>query len=104
VEEIDLLFINMHHLLNSYRPHQARQTLIAIMENQVQRRVKTLEEANRYPTTPLTLNCEDINYDLENSRFKEVEKILQEAAEQLYGHDIPHINEADRGATEKVCC
>jgi len=39
---------------------------------------------------------------LENSRFKEVEKILQEAAEQLYGHDIPRINEADRGATEKV--
>ena len=27
IEEINLLFIHMHHLINEFRPHQARETL-----------------------------------------------------------------------------
>ncbi|XP_007029120.2 PREDICTED: mediator of RNA polymerase II transcription subunit 7a isoform X2 [Theobroma cacao] len=48
VEEISLIFKNLHHLLNSLRPHQARATLIHILELQIQRRKQALEDIKRY--------------------------------------------------------
>ncbi|GAA0156870.1 general transcription factor [Lithospermum erythrorhizon] len=47
VEEISLLFKNLHHLLNSLRPHQARATLIHILELQIQRRKQAVEDIKR---------------------------------------------------------
>ncbi|KAE9592077.1 putative transcription regulator MED7 family [Lupinus albus] len=47
VEEISTVYKNMHHLLNSMRPHQARATLIHIMELQIQRRKEALEDIKR---------------------------------------------------------
>eukprot|EP01103_Thecamoeba_quadrilineata_P015191 TRINITY_DN4719_c0_g1_i1.p1 TRINITY_DN4719_c0_g1~~TRINITY_DN4719_c0_g1_i1.p1 ORF type:complete len:219 (-),score=40.31 TRINITY_DN4719_c0_g1_i1:8-664(-) len=41
VDQISVLCVNMHFLINSYRPHQARQSLIEIMENQKRRRVES---------------------------------------------------------------
>lgn len=37
VEDIRIILINMHHLLNEYRPHQSRDSLILLMEDQIQR-------------------------------------------------------------------
>jgi len=34
----------LHHLLNSLRPHQARATLIHLLENQIQRRKQAIED------------------------------------------------------------
>eukprot|EP01117_Protostelium_nocturnum_P013300 TRINITY_DN494_c0_g1_i3.p2 TRINITY_DN494_c0_g1~~TRINITY_DN494_c0_g1_i3.p2 ORF type:complete len:130 (-),score=26.66 TRINITY_DN494_c0_g1_i3:1063-1452(-) len=47
VEDIELILINMHHLLNSYRPHQARQTLITLLENQIQNRKDQIKSNNQ---------------------------------------------------------
>ncbi|KAM2044432.1 hypothetical protein ACFX1T_008754 [Malus domestica] len=47
VEEISLIFKNLHHLLNSLRPHQARATLIHILELQIQRRKQAAEDIKR---------------------------------------------------------
>ncbi|KAI9329576.1 mediator complex, subunit Med7 [Zopfochytrium polystomum] len=38
VEQIRLILINMHFALNSYRPHQARDVLRLMMEQQINRR------------------------------------------------------------------
>ncbi|CAB0028717.1 unnamed protein product [Trichogramma brassicae] len=41
VEDLSLLFIHIHHLLNEFRPHQARETLRVMMEMQKRQRVET---------------------------------------------------------------
>ncbi|OQE85726.1 hypothetical protein PENNAL_c0023G00375 [Penicillium nalgiovense] len=44
VEDMRNLFINAHHFLNLYRPHQARESLIMMLEEQLAR---SKEEINR---------------------------------------------------------
>ncbi|EPS69953.1 hypothetical protein M569_04810 [Genlisea aurea] len=44
VEDISVIAKNLHHLLNSLRPHQARATLIHILELQIQRRKQAVED------------------------------------------------------------
>ncbi|KAF5941255.1 hypothetical protein HYC85_022422 [Camellia sinensis] len=48
VEDISLIFKNLHHLLNSLRPHQARATLIHMLELQIQRRKEAVEDIKRH--------------------------------------------------------
>ncbi|ANB15256.1 Med7p [Sugiyamaella lignohabitans] len=49
VEDIRVIVINMHHLLNEYRPHQARESLVLLIEDQIQTRrseINSLKESN----------------------------------------------------------
>ncbi|KKK25504.1 hypothetical protein ARAM_002065 [Aspergillus rambellii] len=47
VEDIRNLFINAHHLLNLYRPHQARESLIVMMEEQLNRTKEEIREMDQ---------------------------------------------------------
>lgn len=47
VEDLRNLFINAHHLLNLYRPHQARESLIMMMEAQLDRTRDEIREMDR---------------------------------------------------------
>ena len=43
LEDLKLLFIHIHHLINEFRPHQARETLRVMMEIQKKQRIETAE-------------------------------------------------------------
>jgi mediator of RNA polymerase II transcription subunit 7 len=47
LKDIMTLVANMHALINEYRPHQARQTLIAKMEEQVRKKREEVESVRR---------------------------------------------------------
>ncbi|XP_077240367.1 mediator of RNA polymerase II transcription subunit 7b-like [Tasmannia lanceolata] len=66
VEDISLIFRNLHHLFNSLRPHKARATLIHILELQIQRRRQAVEDIRR--------------------RSEEAQKLLKESLATLDGH------------------
>ncbi|KFM65873.1 mediator of RNA polymerase II transcription subunit 7-like [Stegodyphus dumicola] len=42
-EDINLLFIHTHHLINEFRPHQARETLRVMLDVQKRQRIETTE-------------------------------------------------------------
>eukprot|EP00054_Salpingoeca_dolichothecata_P011127 m.61890 g.61890 ORF g.61890 m.61890 type:complete len:228 (-) comp19312_c0_seq2:388-1071(-) len=45
--QIELIFINMHHLLNEFRPHQARETMRAMLELQLKQKKELGREIKR---------------------------------------------------------
>ncbi|CAG2061855.1 unnamed protein product [Timema podura] len=48
VEDLSLLFIHIHHLLNEFRPHQARETLRVMMELQRRQRTETAQRFQKH--------------------------------------------------------
>lgn len=38
LDDLELLFLNMHNLINAFRPHQARETIIEMLKAQIQER------------------------------------------------------------------
>lgn len=48
VYDLELLFIHIHHLINEFRPHQARETLRVMMEVQKQQRLEAAERFQKH--------------------------------------------------------
>ena len=44
IEDLNLLFIHMHHLINEFRPHQARETLRVMLHVQKRKRCQVAEK------------------------------------------------------------
>ncbi|KAF2676177.1 hypothetical protein K458DRAFT_397199 [Lentithecium fluviatile CBS 122367] len=73
LRDVLTLVLNMHALINEYRPHQARETLIGLMEMQVERKRAEVEGVKRM--------AEKVRETLEGMR--EAPKVGEDAAESV---------------------
>ncbi|CAI9732049.1 mediator of RNA polymerase II transcription subunit 7-like [Octopus vulgaris] len=48
LDDMNLLFIHMHHLINEFRPHQARETLRMMMEYQKRQRLEIADKFQKH--------------------------------------------------------
>lgn len=48
IDDLTLLFIHMHHLINEFRPHQARETLRVMLEKQKRERLETVDRFQKH--------------------------------------------------------
>ncbi|VDM97751.1 unnamed protein product [Thelazia callipaeda] len=85
INNLRLLFINMHHLINEYRPVQARDALQMMMKASL----KTIEEVNSRLRSYLTIGEEALNQIVEHlpqidspSSSKNAEEIDRDLVEQ----------------------
>lgn len=44
IEDLKLVLININHLLNTYRPHQTRESLIMLLKRQIEEKRKDIEQ------------------------------------------------------------
>ncbi|KAJ3297638.1 hypothetical protein HDU79_002812 [Rhizoclosmatium sp. JEL0117] len=95
IEHIRLIFINMHYLLNGYRPHQARDTLKLLMELQIKRRqnmakdletcLKDIRDAFRdfetsFANTTAKIEAESESIPMSVDEKKEIDTVMTEAS------------------------
>lgn len=58
VEHIRTILINIHHLLNEYRPHQSRESLIMLLEEQLEYKKEEIKN--------IEATCEQVKQKLKN--------------------------------------
>ncbi len=55
LEDLNLIFIHMHHLINEFRPHQARETLRVMLHVQKRKRTQVAERFQQHLEKVLTI-------------------------------------------------
>merc|ERR1719192_2910913 len=71
IEDINLLFIHMHHLINEFRPHQARETLRVMLMVQKRKRTQFTQKFKEH--------------------LEKVEGIIQDAIDNLPNTDVESV-------------
>lgn len=73
LDELRTLFLNAHHLVNEYRPYQAREALIALLEERVRRGREEVEGVQ-------------VMADKVGALFKSMGEDIEEGADQVGQH------------------
>ncbi|KAI9105730.1 MED7 protein-domain-containing protein [Phlyctochytrium arcticum] len=60
LEQVRVVLLNLHHLINEYREHQARDMLILLQQKQVDKRRRTAQEIRTY--------CEKMRTELSDAK------------------------------------
>lgn len=98
--DIATLVANAHTLINEYRPHQARETLILMMEEQLERKKAEVEGVKRMKAKieealasfrDSSPDLEDLDVDksqksTEDEKRKELQRHMWRAIEEAIGH------------------
>ncbi|EDV19159.1 uncharacterized protein TRIADDRAFT_62378 [Trichoplax adhaerens] len=91
LSHLGTLFINIHHLINEYRPHQARETLKAILELQKRQKLEAVEKINK---------CIDEVENIINTCGNLLEPVCKE--EKIESSDKNDITNTEESETMKI--
>lgn len=102
LDDLNLLFINMHHLINEYRPHQARETLRVMMEEQKRQRIdiaekfqSNLDHVTQVLESAINAMPEDLTLDskllVESQLLQASSSIKEEPMDDAYVDSLDHM-------------
>lgn len=97
LDDVELLFLNLHNLINAFRPHQARETVIQMLKTQVQERRDAAREIRR-TIDKSRQAVERVHGELHNSA--EDAAVIDEVAPAGIDVDVKMENVDRIGATE----
>lgn len=88
IEDLRVLFLNAHQLLNEYRPHQARETLVQRLQERVDSYKKDIEnvEHMRTKVDSLLQSLGDVSND-QTDQLKDTASLLDR---QKHGRRVEH--------------
>ena len=99
VEDINLLFIHMHHLVNEFRPHQARETLRVMLEVQKRHRLETIERLQKHldKVSELVTTCVQQlpDTDLDNKLLVNTEALSIDAGHSASDEETCALDDTD---------
>lgn len=89
VDDLEVIFVNMHHLLNSFRPHQARSYIISVLEEQVTKKKQAVETL-RSVFANVEVTMKQLSQQIEKEAEVPAESKPASAMEVRYSHIIIH--------------
>ncbi|KAJ1976794.1 Mediator of RNA polymerase II transcription subunit 7 [Dimargaris verticillata] len=98
VDDIRLILVNMHHLINEFRPYQARDTLKLMLEDQIARRHQVASE--------ITSACKELSTDLGDAselirtRLEEAQHVVQQSTSLAQVNDTTLAVKSELASTE----
>lgn len=94
IDDLNTLFMNMHHVLNEYRPHQARESAIELMQTHLDR--------VRGETAAVRAQVDKARSVLEGLGSLRVEEDEEGGGKTGAGHEEEVRRKAEEGEREKV--
>ncbi|EGX97053.1 Mediator complex, subunit Med7 [Cordyceps militaris CM01] len=96
VQDLRTLFINLHHILNEYRPHQARESAIEMMQDHLDRtRTETLAIRTQVDKAKRLLEGLGSLSLVDGATTGAAGAVAQQAAEQKHGTEATNIIDVD---------
>ncbi|EGW31328.1 uncharacterized protein SPAPADRAFT_140580 [Spathaspora passalidarum NRRL Y-27907] len=92
VKDISLILININHLLNTYRPHQTRESLIMLLRKQIdlkRQEIDTIEKVSEEVKTKIKkltefeINSKEEHFKRNNKNDEQIRKLKSEIIEKL---------------------
>lgn len=104
VEDLSLLFIHIHHLLNEFRPHQARETLRVMLELQKRQRIETAQRFEKHLDKVMDILQQALQSLPDTSDMDSKLMVSCEALEDLDSSNVDDANSDSCYIIDKIMC
>ncbi|KAK9507021.1 hypothetical protein O3M35_008854 [Rhynocoris fuscipes] len=104
VEDLSLLFIHIHHLLNEFRPHQARETLRVMMDLQRRQRIEISQRFQKHLDKVMEMLQQALHTLPDTSELDSKLMVPTEAFESMDTSDLNSSDMDPNAILDKMMC